>query len=187
MWGATPIDQLMCRIEFRRLRYDGIYTPQGMDGIIGYPAFDGVSDWGGGLIDPAREVMVLNTMTLPFKIRLFPRSSAEGETDTGGSHVEEAPSPKRGLNYYPQIRHSLHRCARSVAWHFPDALCCTTLGPALRCRFEDAQAAVEGDPRDLAGYRPLWAAPAAAVGDRRAKHRRCAGDTQRIDLYRCDD
>ncbi|TYL99177.1 hypothetical protein FXB40_03435 [Bradyrhizobium rifense] len=48
MWGATPIDQLMCRIEFRRLRYDGIYPPHGTDGIIGHPAFDGVPDWGGG-------------------------------------------------------------------------------------------------------------------------------------------
>lgn len=46
-WGATPIDQLLCRIDFRRLRHEGIYTPPGLQGMIGHPAFDGVSDWGG--------------------------------------------------------------------------------------------------------------------------------------------
>lgn len=75
MWGATPIDQLMCRIEFRRLRYDGIHTPQCTDCIIGHPAFDVVSDWGGGSIEPERKIMVLNTMTMPFKFRLIPRAA----------------------------------------------------------------------------------------------------------------
>jgi quinoprotein glucose dehydrogenase len=102
MWGATPIDQLMCRIEFRRLRYDGIFTPQGTSGIIGHPAFDGVSDWGGGSIDPERKIIVLNTMVMPFTIRLIPRDSAEGRTVAGGNQVGEAPPPKTGLNYYPQ-------------------------------------------------------------------------------------
>lgn len=27
MWGATPYDQLWCRIDFRSLRYDGAFTP----------------------------------------------------------------------------------------------------------------------------------------------------------------
>ena len=27
MWGVTPIDQMLCRIEFRKLRYEGPLTP----------------------------------------------------------------------------------------------------------------------------------------------------------------
>ena len=27
MWGLTPLDQLWCRIEFRKLRYEGHFTP----------------------------------------------------------------------------------------------------------------------------------------------------------------
>ena len=27
MWGATPIDQLWCRINFHRYRYEGQFTP----------------------------------------------------------------------------------------------------------------------------------------------------------------
>ena len=27
MWGITPIDQMICRIQFRQATYDGIYTP----------------------------------------------------------------------------------------------------------------------------------------------------------------
>ncbi|MGB8972334.1 MAG: PQQ-binding-like beta-propeller repeat protein, partial [Pseudomonas capeferrum] len=26
MWGATPYDQLLCRIDFKKMRYDGLYT-----------------------------------------------------------------------------------------------------------------------------------------------------------------
>jgi len=102
MWGATPIDQLMCRIEFRRLRYEGIFTPQSTQGIIGHPAFDGVSDWGGASIDPERKIMVLNTMVMPFRIRMIDRGSREGSQVSGGSQAGEAPPPNTGMNYYPQ-------------------------------------------------------------------------------------
>jgi quinate dehydrogenase (quinone) len=30
MWGATMFDQLMCRILFKQLRYDGDFTPIGL-------------------------------------------------------------------------------------------------------------------------------------------------------------
>jgi len=29
MWGATPLDQLACRIMFRGARYEGDFTPPG--------------------------------------------------------------------------------------------------------------------------------------------------------------
>ena len=77
-WGATPIDQLLCRIEFRRARGAGIYQPVGLQAIIGHPAFDGVTDWGGAAVDPVRGIMTVNTMEMPFRIRLVPTATPEG-------------------------------------------------------------------------------------------------------------
>ena len=38
MWGLTPFDQMMCRIAFKSMRYDGRYTPPSEQGSIIYPA-----------------------------------------------------------------------------------------------------------------------------------------------------
>ncbi|MFX9038753.1 membrane-bound PQQ-dependent dehydrogenase, glucose/quinate/shikimate family, partial [Acinetobacter baumannii] len=37
MWGATMIDQMVCRILFKRLRYDGIFTPPTVQGTLVFP------------------------------------------------------------------------------------------------------------------------------------------------------
>src|SRR4029079_8541555 len=36
MWGATMLDQLTCRIAFRRMRYDGPFTPPSLQGTLVY-------------------------------------------------------------------------------------------------------------------------------------------------------
>jgi len=73
-WGATPIDQLLCRINIRRSQGAGIYQPLGTTPIIGHPAFDGVTDWGGAAVDPVRGIMTVNTMEMPFKLWLMRRN-----------------------------------------------------------------------------------------------------------------
>ncbi|QDZ06870.1 membrane-bound PQQ-dependent dehydrogenase, glucose/quinate/shikimate family [Sphingomonas panacisoli] len=79
-WGATPIDQLLCRIEFRKAGAAGIYAPfSTTDTIIGHPAFDGVTDWGGGAVDPERGIFTVNTMAMPFRIHLVRADSPEGQ------------------------------------------------------------------------------------------------------------
>ena len=78
-WGATPIDQLICRIEFRQAHAAGAYAPLGLTPIIGHPAFDGVTDWGGASVDPERGIFVVNTMEMPFRIKLSPRDSDEAQ------------------------------------------------------------------------------------------------------------
>ena len=52
MWGATPLDQLWCRIRFRQARYDGPLTPPGVRESITYPSFQGGMEWGGVSVDP---------------------------------------------------------------------------------------------------------------------------------------
>src|SRR3546814_4795711 len=60
-WGATPIDQMVCRIQFAKYRYEGQFTPPtACYGNLGYPAFDGIIDWHGATIDPTRRLLIAN-------------------------------------------------------------------------------------------------------------------------------
>jgi glucose dehydrogenase len=49
MWGATPLDQLLCRIELRCMGYGGPYTPPSARRTLVYPGNLGVFNWGGML------------------------------------------------------------------------------------------------------------------------------------------
>lgn len=73
MWGATPLDQLSCRIKFRAAHYEGQFTPPQLKATIVYPAFDGVIDWHGASIDPERKLLIANASYIPFIVRLSPR------------------------------------------------------------------------------------------------------------------
>ncbi|MEJ6327428.1 membrane-bound PQQ-dependent dehydrogenase, glucose/quinate/shikimate family [Stenotrophomonas maltophilia] len=78
MWGITPIDQLVCRIQFRRAHYQGFYTPPTSDRhSIEYPGYNGGSDWGGVAIDTRRGVIVANYNDMPNYNRLVPRAEAD--------------------------------------------------------------------------------------------------------------
>jgi membrane-bound PQQ-dependent dehydrogenase (glucose/quinate/shikimate family) len=77
MWGATPFDQLWCRIAFRRARYDGDFTPPGLRTAITFPGSAGGSNWGSVTIDTARGLMVANSLYMPDIGRLIPRAEAD--------------------------------------------------------------------------------------------------------------
>jgi quinoprotein glucose dehydrogenase len=73
MWGATLFDQLACRIQFHRLRYDGPFTPPSVQGSIIFPGDLGMFEWGGLAVDPAHQIAIANPMSVPFVSRLIPR------------------------------------------------------------------------------------------------------------------
>jgi len=78
MWGMSPIDQMICRIQFRLASYDGIFTPPTSDRhSIEYPGYNGGSDWGGIAMDPQRDVLIANYNDMPNYNRLIPRAEAE--------------------------------------------------------------------------------------------------------------
>lgn len=77
MWGATPLDQMACRITFRRSHYEGQFTPPQLGRAIVYPAFDGVIDWHGASIDPERRLLIANANYIPFAITMAPRGRYE--------------------------------------------------------------------------------------------------------------
>jgi quinoprotein glucose dehydrogenase len=78
MWGMSPIDQLVCRILFRRSNYQGIFTPPSdQPRSIQYPGFMGGSDWGGIAVDPVRGILIANYNDMPNSVRLVPRAEAD--------------------------------------------------------------------------------------------------------------
>ncbi|ACG78002.1 glucose dehydrogenase [Phenylobacterium zucineum HLK1] len=112
MWGMSPIDQMICRIQFRRASYKGIYTPPTADRRwIQYPGYNGGSDWGGIAVDPRRGVIVANYNDMPNYNRLVPRSEVERKGwsprsqarggDLGGP--EGAGDPQAGTPYGVQV------------------------------------------------------------------------------------
>ncbi|QYF87255.1 membrane-bound PQQ-dependent dehydrogenase, glucose/quinate/shikimate family [Brevundimonas sp. PAMC22021] len=76
MWGMSPIDQMMCRINFKKADYQGYYTPPSTNHYITYPGYNGGSDWGGVSVDPRRGVIVANYNDMPNYNRLVPRDEA---------------------------------------------------------------------------------------------------------------
>lgn len=65
MWGATPIDQMLCRILFKQARYEGDFTPQGTEKTIIYPGNNGGMNWGSVAYDQGRNLMVVADMRMP--------------------------------------------------------------------------------------------------------------------------
>lgn len=78
MWGMSPIDQMICRIQFRKASYQGFFTPPTADRrSIEYPGYNGGTDWGGIAVDPVRGVIVANYNDMPNYVRLVPRAVAD--------------------------------------------------------------------------------------------------------------
>ncbi|MDI6025202.1 membrane-bound PQQ-dependent dehydrogenase, glucose/quinate/shikimate family [Corticibacterium sp. UT-5YL-CI-8] len=78
MWGATPLDQLWCRIQFHQASYDGVYTPPTVDRPwIQFPGYNGGSDWGGVAIDPIKGIMIANYNNMPNFNQLVPRETID--------------------------------------------------------------------------------------------------------------
>jgi len=75
MWGISPLDQLWCRIKFKRARYEGPFTPTGLKPVIAFPGSYGVFNWGGAAIDERRNLAVLNASYTAFYLQVAPRNA----------------------------------------------------------------------------------------------------------------
>lgn len=59
-WGMTMFDQLMCRISFKKLRYDGDFTLPGLKAALVYPGALGGFNWGSASYDPYNHRLFVN-------------------------------------------------------------------------------------------------------------------------------
>lgn len=90
MWGLSLFDQMVCRINFQRLRYEGRYTPPSTEGTLVYPGNFGVFNWGGIAVDPQRDIAFVTPTYLAFVSKLVPRQDdttfyVQGENRPAGS------------------------------------------------------------------------------------------------------
>jgi quinoprotein glucose dehydrogenase len=95
MWGITPIDQMMCRILFKKSRFDGIFTPPTLERpVVLDPGFFGGPEWGGVSVDVDRGIMIVNWMRVPAFVKLITRAEAnargfrpfDGRVQGSGQH-----------------------------------------------------------------------------------------------------
>jgi quinoprotein glucose dehydrogenase len=102
MWGATMFDQLVCRVMFHKLRYEGTFTPPSLQGTLVFPGNLGVFEWGGLAVDTDRQIAVANPIGLPFVSRLIPRGPGnplEPEPGAKGSGTESGIQPQYGIPF----------------------------------------------------------------------------------------
>lgn len=133
MWGGTPIDQMLCRIAFRSLRYEGIYTPPSEQGSLVYPGNFGVFDWGGIAVDPERQIAFLNPSYMAFTSKLVPEGSA---TDEPARKSEiEGVQPNKGAPFgalLSPLLSPLGLPCQSPPWGYVAALDLTTMKVAWK-------------------------------------------------------
>lgn len=79
-FGITPWERHACADLIRKYRFDGLFTPPSVRGTITYPAASGGANWGGGAVDPARQIYFINSSRVASAITLMPRRSGAAGT-----------------------------------------------------------------------------------------------------------
>ncbi|MDR9754241.1 glucose/quinate/shikimate family membrane-bound PQQ-dependent dehydrogenase [Pseudomonas sp. SZMC_28357] len=100
MWGATPFDQLLCRISFKQMRYDGLYTAPGTDVSLSFPGSLGGMNWGSLSTDPVHGFIFVNDMRLGLWIQMVPQQK-DAQASAGGEALNTGMGavPLKGTPY----------------------------------------------------------------------------------------
>ena len=100
MWGATPFDQMLCRISFKKMRYDGLFTAPGTDVSLSFPGSLGGMNWGGLSTDPVHGFIFVNDMRLGLWIQMVPQPK-EAVANAGGEALNTGMGavPLKGTPY----------------------------------------------------------------------------------------
>ncbi|MDE1179972.1 glucose/quinate/shikimate family membrane-bound PQQ-dependent dehydrogenase [Paraburkholderia sp.] len=102
MWGATPFDQLACRIAFKSMRYDGLFTVPDTDVSLSFPGSLGGMNWGSLSTDPNNHYIFVNDMRLGLWVQMVPQKvDAGAPTSNGGESVNTGMGavPLKGTPY----------------------------------------------------------------------------------------
>ncbi|MFT4001406.1 MAG: membrane-bound PQQ-dependent dehydrogenase, glucose/quinate/shikimate family [Rhizobium sp.] len=100
MWGMTALDQLACRIIFRGMRYDGLFTSPGEDYSLSFPGSLGGMNWGGLSYDPTSSMLFANDMRLGLWVHMVPQP-AGAQASNGNESVNAGMGavPLKGTPY----------------------------------------------------------------------------------------
>ncbi|MEC5409089.1 glucose/quinate/shikimate family membrane-bound PQQ-dependent dehydrogenase [Paraburkholderia sp. MPAMCS5] len=101
MWGATPFDQLVCRISFKSMRYDGLFTVPDTDVSLSFPGSLGGMNWGSLSTDPNHHVIFVNDMRLGLWVQMIPQKTDSAAASNGGESVNTGMGavPLKGTPY----------------------------------------------------------------------------------------
>lgn len=92
MWGATPIDLVSCRLNFRKSRYTGNeFVAPGTDKAIQFPSALGGMNWGSASIDESRGLLFVNDIRFPMLANLVPRQNVPHEQWPKDGHAKMSP------------------------------------------------------------------------------------------------
>ncbi|MFS2221419.1 membrane-bound PQQ-dependent dehydrogenase, glucose/quinate/shikimate family [Pantoea sp. B65] len=91
MWGITPLDQLICRIEFRQARYEGEFTPPSEQTSIFFPGWAGGMNWGSSSIAENIGYLLVNDSRMGVLNRLVRRQQYDANAQGDGTHDGGAP------------------------------------------------------------------------------------------------
>jgi quinoprotein glucose dehydrogenase len=125
MWGLSPIDQMICRIDFRRARYEGPYTPPEIGrGNIEWPGYNGGSDWGSVAIDSRRGIIVANYNDTANYNRLIGRDEANklGLFPAGDPRAAGSSSSAEGAGAMTGTPYAI---LVNAGWQMPTGVLCT--------------------------------------------------------------
>jgi quinoprotein glucose dehydrogenase len=79
MWGLTWFDRDWCRREFRKLRYEGPFTPPSERGSLVFPF--GGGNWGGVAYDRVNNLLIAKGQNLALRVRLIRKDTKEKDAD----------------------------------------------------------------------------------------------------------
>ncbi|WP_409158282.1 glucose/quinate/shikimate family membrane-bound PQQ-dependent dehydrogenase [Pectobacterium sp. B2J-2] len=101
MWGATPFDLLACRIGFKSMRYDGLFTVPGTDVSLSFPGSLGGMNWGSISFDPTHQYMFVNDMRLGLWVQMIKADNENAAASNGGESVNAGMGavPLKGTPY----------------------------------------------------------------------------------------
>ena len=125
MWGLSPIDQMVCRINFRRAHYEGPYTPPEVGHKnIEWPGYNGGSDWGSVAVDSRRGIIVANYNDTANFDELIPRDQADeiGLFPAGDPRAAHSSSSAEGAGAMTGTPYGI---LVNAGWQMPTGVLCT--------------------------------------------------------------
>lgn len=109
MWGITPLDQLRCRIQYRSVRYEGEFTPPGVDRpSLQNPGNAGGMNWGSGSWDGLNNQLVVSVIRMPQTVQLTPTDdpdmAMENVADRSALGADGVPYRARNIRFMSEYQ-----------------------------------------------------------------------------------
>ena len=104
LFGIMALDQILCRLKFKELRYEGPMTPPSVQGTLLYPGPAGGMNWSSVAVDEVRQLMVVQNTHLPFIVKMVPREDDLVNQREGFDRGYGIGGAQRGTPFAAEVR-----------------------------------------------------------------------------------